>query len=193
MTARAPTARRLPALLAALAVVLAACGGPVLANPPVARPAAPEAPSATPRPPDPQPVELPRDDGPHDRLTEWWYYTGHLRSARGDRFGFEYVVFRAERGGFPVTWASHLALTDETGGRFQYAQRTEIGPQADRSPRGITGAPTGPMAATATPRCLSRCSSRLASLASDRSAAVAASRNSSWREPSPQARSTAEA
>ena len=35
-----------------------------------------------PRPPDPQPVELPRDDGPHDRLTEWWYYTGHLARRR---------------------------------------------------------------------------------------------------------------
>jgi predicted secreted hydrolase len=41
------------------------------------------------------------------------------------------VIFRAERGGFPVSWASHLALTDETGGTFRYAQRTEIGPQVD--------------------------------------------------------------
>ena len=24
-------------------------------------------------------ISLPRDDAPHDRLTEWWYYTGHLR------------------------------------------------------------------------------------------------------------------
>ena len=31
---------------------------------------------------DPLPVVLPRDDGPHDRLTEWWYYTGHLRADR---------------------------------------------------------------------------------------------------------------
>ena len=44
---------------------------------------------------------LPADDAPHDRLTEWWYYTGHLRDARGGRYGFEFVVFRAERGGFP--------------------------------------------------------------------------------------------
>ena len=36
-------------------------------------------------------------------------------SADGRRFGFEFVIFRAERGAFPVTWASHLALTDETG------------------------------------------------------------------------------
>jgi predicted secreted hydrolase len=100
------------------------------------------APAATPRPPDPQPVVLPRDDGPHDRLTEWWYYTGHLAAPDGSRLGFEYVVFRAERGGFPVSWASHLALTDETGGRFHYAQRSEIGPQVDRSPV-LGGEPAG--------------------------------------------------
>jgi predicted secreted hydrolase len=88
-------------------------------------------------------VALPRDDGPHDRLTEWWYYTGHLRAADGSRFGFEYVVFRAERGSFPVTWASHLALTDETGDAFHYVQRAEIGPGVDRSPRDATGEPTG--------------------------------------------------
>ena len=83
---------------------------------------------------DPQPVELPRDDGPHDRLTEWWYYTGHLRDDDGGRFGFEFVIFRAERGAFPVSWASHLALTDETADAFHYDQRSEIGPQVDRSP-----------------------------------------------------------
>ena len=84
------------------------------------------------RAPDPQPVVLPRDDAPHDRLTEWWYYTGHLRSDDDRRFGFEFVVFRAERGAFPVSWASHLALTDESGGRFLYDQRSEIGPRVDR-------------------------------------------------------------
>jgi predicted secreted hydrolase len=132
-----------PALLLVLASVLAACSGPVLANPPAARPALTPSPAVAPRPPDPQPVALPRDDGPHDRLTEWWYYTGHLRAADGSRFGFEYVVFRAERGGFPVTWASHLALTDETGDAFHYAQRAEIGSGVDRSPRDVTGEPNG--------------------------------------------------
>ena len=52
-------------------------------------------------------------------------------------------MFRAERGGFPVSWASHLALTDETGDRFHYAQRSEVGPQVDHSPRDAAGAPTG--------------------------------------------------
>ena len=139
-----PARRRpLPTLLVVVALILAACGGPVLANPPAERPVVTPEPASTPRPPDPVPVALPRDDGPHDRLTEWWYYTGHLRGEDGTRFGFEYVVFRAERGGFPVTWASHLALTDESGGRFHYAQRSEIGPQVDGSPREAGGEPAG--------------------------------------------------
>jgi predicted secreted hydrolase len=127
----------------AVAALAAACSGPVLANPAAVRPVV--TPAATPAPPpaDPLPVELPRDDGPHDRLTEWWYYTGHLRADDGSRFGFEYVVFRAERGGFPVSWASHLALTDETGGAFHYGQRSEVGPQVDSSPRDEAGVATG--------------------------------------------------
>ena len=61
----------------------------------------------------------------------------------GRRFGFEYVIFRAERGAFPTTWASHLAITDEAGDRFAYAQRLDVGPQVDRSPRDATGTPSG--------------------------------------------------
>jgi predicted secreted hydrolase len=127
--------RQLVSALAVLvAIAVGGCGGgPVLANPPAQRPAASTPPEPSPivsR--DPQPVVLPRDDAPHDRLTEWWYYTGHLRDADGHRFGFEFVIFRAERGSFPVAWASHFAITDETGNRFVYAQRSEIGPQVDR-------------------------------------------------------------
>ena len=119
--------------VAVLGAVLVGCGGPILANPlpshaPIVRPS----PAPT-QPLDPQPVELPRDDGPHDRLTEWWYDTGHLVAADGRRFGFEMVIFRAERGAFPVAWASHLALTDEHGQRFRYDQRSELGQQVDRS------------------------------------------------------------
>jgi putative drug exporter of the RND superfamily len=129
--------RRLPVIGAAVLILatplLAACAaGPILANPPAAHPTTPPASIAASQAPDPLPVELPRDDGPHDRLTEWWYYTGHLRADDGRRFGFEYVIFRAERGGLPVSWASHLAITDETGDAFYYAQRSEIGRQVDQ-------------------------------------------------------------
>jgi predicted secreted hydrolase len=126
-------------LVVAAVVAVAACSGPILANPPAQQ----DVHVAPSQPPvavsDPLPVELPRDDGPHDRLTEWWYYTGHLRDDAGGRWGFEFVIFRAERGGFPVSWASHLALTDETGDAFHYSQRAEIGPQVDRSPLDAAG------------------------------------------------------
>ena len=130
--------------LGLVAVSVAACsGGPILANPPAAQPPVPVPTEAPVRPADPRPIAFPRDDGPHDRLMEWWYHTGHLRSDDDRHFGFEYVIFRAERGTLPTLWAAHLAITDETGGTFDYAQRTEIGPQVDRSPRDASGEPTG--------------------------------------------------
>jgi predicted secreted hydrolase len=126
------------ALLAAGLIVAGCAGDPILANDPADRPS-PPTPSATPsRPADPIPVELPRDDGPHDRLTEWWYYTGHLRDAEGAWYGFEYVIFRAERGSFPVAWASHLAITDEERARFVYGQRSEIGPLVQQAGPGFS-------------------------------------------------------
>lgn len=144
-TARIPS-RVLSFLSVALTlVVVGGCtgGAPILANPAAPRPSVP-APTAPPVAiADPLPVVLPRDDGPHDRLTEWWYYTGHLRATNGDEYGFEYVIFRAERGAFPTSWVSHLAITDETDDRFFYGQRLEVGPQVDRSPTGPDGKPTG--------------------------------------------------
>jgi predicted secreted hydrolase len=76
--------RRLVAMLA-MVVVVTGCNGPILANEPAPRPSiAP--PSGRPAvSADPLPIVLPRDDGPHDRLTEWWYYTGHLVGGLDDR------------------------------------------------------------------------------------------------------------
>jgi predicted secreted hydrolase len=130
MTRSTPTAlRRIAALAAAAALLVNACSGtgPILANPALELPAPPTAAPTPSQVPDPVPIQLPRDDAPHDRLTEWWYYTGHLVATDGRHFGFEAVIFRAERGSVPTTWASHLALTDEAGNRFLYAQRSQVG------------------------------------------------------------------
>lgn len=71
----------------------------------------------------PVPVTLPRDDGPHNAAgIEWWYFTGHLQTAAGERYGFEYVVFRA-RPGDVEGFVSHFAITDESNGLFRYDQR----------------------------------------------------------------------
>ena len=81
-----PTVRRAgrpSCLLAAVAVLVGGCAGaPILANPPADAPPPPATSPRRPRRGDPQPIEFPADDGPHDRLTEWWYYTGHLVHGR---------------------------------------------------------------------------------------------------------------
>jgi predicted secreted hydrolase len=110
-----------------------------LANSPAPTGAPYEKPTARPSVVDPIAIELPRDDAPHDRLTEWWYVTGHLSTLDGTReFGYEAVIFRAKRGQFPVTWASHIAITEKPRaghtGSFTYDQRSEVGPQVDVTP-----------------------------------------------------------
>ncbi len=142
---RSTSGRRLGALTASAALLVTACAGhgPILANPALVLPAPPTAGPTPTAIPDPIAIQLPLDDGPHDRLTEWWYYTGHLVATDGRHFGFEAVIFRAERGSVPTTWASHLALTDESGNRFLYAQRSQIGGPVSLTQRHLGGSPTG--------------------------------------------------
>jgi predicted secreted hydrolase len=79
----------------------------------------------------PVPVEFPRDDGPHDADVEWWYYTGHLFTQEGERYGFEYVTFRARNDNLEG-YVSHFAITDNPRQRFRYDQRL-------RSAAGVVG------------------------------------------------------
>jgi predicted secreted hydrolase len=79
------------------------------------------------------PVTFPRDDAPHDQLTEWWYYTGHLDAGSGQSYGFELVVFQSVRGNGPVGYAAHYAITDLARGKFAFDQRTSIGSQIGRN------------------------------------------------------------
>jgi predicted secreted hydrolase len=80
-------------------------------------------------------VELPRDLYAHrEAQTEWWYYTGHMRTASGRRFGFELVFFkrRTDLDRFGIVplrlianplYLAHFALTDESRGSFRYEHR----------------------------------------------------------------------
>jgi predicted secreted hydrolase len=129
------SARRILAVGLVLTLLAGACSGPILANPAASLRLVPAPTPAASAAADPVPIVFPLDDGAHDRLTEWWYYTGHLRDLdTGAHYGFEYVIFRAERGAFPVSWASHLAITDEGQDAFHYAQRSSIGPGVDLAP-----------------------------------------------------------
>lgn len=127
-----PVAGRLVLLL--LGLLLLACTQPPAALPPV--------PPATPSPrPTAQgadglrlgAVTLPADEAPHDCLTEWWYYTGHLLTPTGRRFGFQFVVFQAIRGQAPVGYAAHAAVTDGAAQRFVYAERSARARRPQRS------------------------------------------------------------
>jgi len=78
------------------------------------------------------PIELPRDQSPHDNLTEWWYYTGHLGAADGRRYGFELVFFQTVRGDYPVVYLGQFAITDRGRQTFQHASKLAQGSQIGR-------------------------------------------------------------
>ncbi len=79
--------------------------------------------------------EFPRDHGSHDAFrTEWWYYTGHLSTTDGRRFGYQLTFFR--RGmppdqvkTLPSRWSltqlylAHFAVTDLSNHRFLYGEK----------------------------------------------------------------------
>src|SRR4051812_31756167 len=77
--------------------------------------------------------QFPRDHFNHPEYqTEWWYYTGNLRSADGQRFGFELTFFRqgVSRGKSQSSdwdikdiYLAHLALSDLEGDRFYHTER----------------------------------------------------------------------
>ena len=106
--------------------------------------------------------EFPRDDFNHPGYqTEWWYYTGNLKTPEGRRFGFELTFFR-QGIARPVTpparantkqrhpgdatppsagewrvndvWLAHLALSDLDAGRFYHDERL------NRAGPGLAGA-----------------------------------------------------
>src|SRR5207245_2203232 len=70
-------------------------------------------------------ISLPKDDGPHDALTEWWYYTGQLVTDGGEPYGFEQVTFKGRRRRL-AGLASHVAITDGGRQRFRYDQRAVL-------------------------------------------------------------------
>jgi predicted secreted hydrolase len=87
--------------------------------------------------------EFPRDHFDHPNYkTEWWYYTGNLKSADGHRFGFELTFFRqgVDRGRAKGDWdvrdlyLAHLAVSDIEGKRFYHTERL------NRAGPGIAGA-----------------------------------------------------
>ncbi len=100
----------------------------------------------------PRAFSFPQDHGPHQAYRqEWWYFTGHLQGAGGERFGFEVTFFRfalappgtAAAGGSAwrtrEIYMAHFAVTDIAGRRFEYAQKLS------RAALGLAGAQGAPL------------------------------------------------
>lgn len=78
---------------------------------------------------------FPRDHGAHPTYrTEWWYYTGHVATADGRRFGYELTFFRRamspdEVKTLPSQWSitqlylAHFAVTDVSRQRFHFSEK----------------------------------------------------------------------
>ena len=41
-----------------------------------------------------KPVILPKDNGPHDLVVEWWYFNGHLKDGKGKKYSFMDCFFK---------------------------------------------------------------------------------------------------
>ena len=112
-----------------LAMTLAACGetaSPV-AFPTIApNPSAAALPVGTAGPVANAKVVFPQDEAPHNDITEWWYYTGHLNAADGRKYGFEFVIFQSNQSDLPTVYASHFAITDLSQQKFAFDQKLQI-------------------------------------------------------------------
>ena len=99
----------------------------------------------------PREFRFPDDHGPHPTYrTEWWYYTGNLKSAEGRHFGFQLTFFRtalnappdqagrASAWGMQDVYMAHFALSDVATQRFHAFQRLS------RAALGLAGASAGP-------------------------------------------------
>jgi predicted secreted hydrolase len=82
---------------------------------------------------------FPRNFGPHPEYqTEWWYYTGNLADEQGQRYGFQFTVFRRGLNGQEAAadssdwrasdlYMAHFTLSDIAGGQFFHEERFSRG------------------------------------------------------------------
>ena len=100
----------------------------------------------------PRTFRFPRDHGPHPGFrNEWWYITGNLADEAGNRYGFQFTLFRVglapgsdDRDSAWATrdvWMAHFAVTDAATGRFHHFERFARGGDI-----GLAGARRAPVA-----------------------------------------------
>ena len=83
-----------------------------------------------------KPFQFPADHGAHPGYrNEWWYFTGVLTAATGQRFGYQVTFFRiglsppatapalSSRWNRHTVWMAHIALTDIDGQQHYFAEK----------------------------------------------------------------------
>lgn len=86
----------------------------------------------------PRPLVFPADHGAHPEYqTEWWYYTGNLEDEQGNRYGYQFTIFRSaltptmpERASTLATnqvYMGHFAVSDAAGNRHVSFERFSRG------------------------------------------------------------------
>lgn len=109
----------------------------------------------------PRPLRFPQDHGPHnDFKLEWWYLTGNLEDAAGNRYGYQVTIFRnalappvgdslgSERHGDWATrqlYLAHVAFTDAAKNAYRSEERFV------RGAAGLAGAESSPFRVWAGP------------------------------------------
>lgn len=94
-------------------------------------------------------IRFPEDYGPHESFkTEWWYYTGNVKTQEGRHFGYQLTFFRqawaCDKPAGTSAWRTnqlyfaHFAVTDTQNKQFYSAQRM------NRGSVGIAGAKASP-------------------------------------------------
>ncbi|NWG16162.1 MAG: carotenoid 1,2-hydratase [Chloroflexi bacterium] len=102
--------------------------------------------------------QFPSDFGAHPAFqTEWWYYTGNLKTADGRHFGYQFTIFRraltpplspalpsaqddtASEWRADQIYMAHFAVSDVEGGRYFHEQRFS------RGSAGLAGATADPV------------------------------------------------
>jgi predicted secreted hydrolase len=92
---------------------------------------------------------FPQDHGAHpEYATEWWYLTGNLENDNGDRFGYQFTLFRigltADKPAGDSAWRAtqiymgHIAISDIAATRHYSAERFA------RAAAGLAGARAAP-------------------------------------------------
>src|ERR1041385_7292712 len=82
-------------------------------------------------------ISFPEDHYSHPNFkTEWWYYTGHLESSTGKRYGYQVTFFRfglrdrqksEEQPLFTELYMAHFALSDINNKKFFFRERINRG------------------------------------------------------------------